>query len=819
MQWLRRLSFQGTITASIILIIMLVYFSVGALWVADQFIKFDAEAKARKEAYVQEHKAVARMEVDRIVDFINYQRRQTERELKVTLRARVEEAINIAQTLYAGFAGSKSEQEVKLLITEALRNVRFDGGAGYFFIYDLDGNNILLPFSPELEGTNMIDLKDSKGGYTVRRGIELIKTKGEGFLNWYWYEPDKSAKMKEKLGFIKSFEPLGWYIGTGTYLENYTQIIQQRTLGWINQVRYGEEGYIFVYDYEGTTLAHYKPENIGVNRWTFMDSNGTAVLQEFIRMARNEGSGFLEYVGTIRPSTGLPAPKVGYSRGVDGWQWMVGSGLYVDAINQTLALKRRALIEKIQNHAVIFLFILLVSMVPIILLSRYLTRGIGNNIVLFTDFLEQSLQDVRKIEAQDVHFKEFQGLVRAANRMVDRQEKAAEDLKNVQEQLVKSQKMEALGLLASGVAHDLNNILSSMIGYPDLIMNSLPPDSPQRKPITIIKEAGLQAANVVEDLLTLARRGVEQRMVLNLNNLIEKYLGSSEYTKMLEQHPEVVVDVELESELMKMKGAPLHLEKTILNLVNNAIEVQPQGGHVLITTENKYVDHFLDGFQQVKEGEYVVLRVVDQGDGIAQEDIGHVFEPFFSKKRLGKSGTGLGLAVVWATLQDHEGFVNVTSEERKGTTFELFFRATREDIAQEVRLQNQNDVRGHGERLLVVDDVVEQRDLAVAILTQLGYQADAVSSGEEALAYLQRQRVDLVVLDMILADPYMDGLETYKRIVQLYPGQKAIIASGYAETARVKAAMMLGVGQYLKKPYTVEKIGLTIKRVLAEPRR
>jgi CheY-like chemotaxis protein len=280
-----------------------------------------------------------------------------------------------------------------------------------------------------------------------------------------------------------------------------------------------------------------------------------------------------------------------------------------------------------------------------------------------------------------------------------------------------------------------------------------------------------------------------------------------------------VVDVELESELMKMKGAPLHLEKTILNLVNNAIEVQPQGGHVLITTENKYVDHFLDGFQQVKEGEYVVLRVVDQGDGIAQEDIGHVFEPFFSKKRLGKSGTGLGLAVVWATLQDHEGFVNVTSEERKGTTFELFFRATREDIAQEVRLQNQNDVRGHGERLLVVDDVVEQRDLAVAILTQLGYQADAVSSGEEALAYLQRQRVDLVVLDMILADPYMDGLETYKRIVQLYPGQKAIIASGYAETARVKAAMMLGVGQYLKKPYTVEKIGLTIKRVLTEPRR
>ena len=817
MQWLRRLSFQGTITASIILIIMLIYFSVGALWVVDEFIQFDAEAKAQKEAYINEQKAVARIEVDRIVDYINYQRRHTERELKASLRARVEEAVSVAQSLYAAYAGSKSEQEVKLFITEALRNVRFEGGAGYFFIYDLEGNNVLLPFSPELEGTNMVNLRDSKGDYTVRRGIELVKNKGEGFLNWYWYHPDNQSKMKEKLGFIKSFEPFGWYIGTGSYLEDYTRIVQQKTLAWINQVRYGDEGYIFIYDYKGTTLAHYKTENIGVNRWALMDSNGTAVVQEFIRIARNKGGGFLEYVGTIRPSTGLPAPKVGYSRGVDGWQWMVGSGLYVDAINETLAVKRQVLVEKIQNHAVLFLLILLFSMLPIILLTRFLTRGIGNNIVLFTNFFEQSVEDVRKIEANDIHYTEFQGLVKSANRMVDRQEEAADELKNVREQLLKSQKMEALGLLASGVAHDLNNILSSMIGYPDLIINSLPPDSPQSKSIAIIKEAGLQAANVVEDLLTLARRGVEQRMVLNLNNLIEKYLESSEYTTALEQHPAVVVDVHLEPELMKMKGAPLHLEKTILNLVKNAIEVQPHGGHVLITTENRYVDSFLNGFQKIEEGEYVVLKVVDQGNGIAQEDIGHVFEPFFSRKRLGKSGTGLGLAVVWGTIQDHGGFVNVTSEEGKGTTFELFFRATREDIALEVRLRGQNDFCGNGERLLVVDDIKEQRDLAVAILTQLGYLAEAVSSGEEALAYLQRQRVDLVVLDMILTDPYMDGLETYKRIVQLYPGQKAIIASGYAETARVKAAMMLGVGQYLKKPYTVEKIGLTIKRVLGEP--
>ena len=817
MQWLRRLSFQGTITASIILIIMLVYFSVGALWVADEFIQFDAEAKAQKETYINDQKAVARIEVDRIVDFINYQRRHTERELKATLRGRVEDALGIAESLYTAYAEIKSEKEVKQLIAEALRKVRFNNGSGYFFIFDLDGNNVLLPFSPELEGTNMIDLRDSKDHYTVKRAIELIKTKGEGFLDWTWYQPDNSTKMKEKLGFVKAFEPLGWYIGTGIYLNEFTDTIQKKTQAWINQVRYGEEGYIFIYDYKGTTLAHYKTELIGENRWSFMDSNGAAVVQEFIRIARDDGSGFLEYVGTIRPSTGLPAPKVGYSRGVDGWQWMVGSGLYVDAINETLALKRQVLVGKIQNHAVVFLFILLFSMLPILLLTRYLTRGIGNNIVLFIDFLEQSVEDVRKIKAKDIHFKEFQGLVQAANRMVDRQEKAADDMKNVREQLSKSRKMEALGILAGGVAHDLNNILSSMIGYPDLIMNSLPPDSPQSKSIAIIKESGLQAANVVEDLLTLARRGVEQRMVLNLNNLIEKYIASSEYAQEMAQHPGVVVDVHLDPELMKMKGAPLHLEKSILNLVNNAIEVQPHGGHVLITTENRYIDSFLDGFQQIEEGEYVVMRVVDQGEGIAQEDIGHVFEPFYSRKRLGKNGTGLGLAVVWGTLQDHEGFVNVTSEVGKGATFELFFRATREDIAQEVRLRGQTDFFGKGERLLVVDDVKVQRDLAVAILTQLGYQADAVSSGEEALAYLQQQRVDLVVLDMILTDPYMDGLETYKRIVQLYPGQKAIIASGYAETARVKAAMMLGVGQYVKKPYTVEKIGLTIKRVLAEP--
>lgn len=210
--------------------------------------------------------------------------------------------------------------------------------------------------------------------------------------------------------------------------------------------------------------------------------------------------------------------------------------------------------------------------------------------------------------------------------------------------------------------------------------------------------------------------------------------------------------------------------------------------------------------------EYAVLTVSDNGSGISANDLERIFEPFYTKKVMGRSGTGLGLAVVWNTVQDHDGYINVKTS-KKGTAFELYFPVTRDEVISEGEAIPVKDYMGHSERVLVVDDEERQREIACGILAKLGYDATAVSSGEEAVEFLKEQSVDLIVLDMIMPKG-INGCETYERIIEIHPGQKAIIASGYAETPDVKKAQGLGAGQYVKKPYTMGKIGLAVKEEL-----
>ena len=171
------------------------------------------------------------------------------------------------------------------------------------------------------------------------------------------------------------------------------------------------------------------------------------------------------------------------------------------------------------------------------------------------------------------------------------------------------------------------------------------------------------------------------------------------------------------------------------------------------------------------------------------------------------------MAVVWGTVKDHKGYIDIQSTEGKGTTFSLYFPVTREEISGKEKALLIEEYMGNGESILVVDDLEEQREIASRILNKLGYSVTSVSSGEEAIDYMNDNSADLLVLDMIM-DPGIDGLETYKRIIDLYPNQKAIIASGFSATDRVKEVQKIGAGAYVKKPYTLEKIGIVVKTEL-----
>jgi len=382
--------------------------------------------------------------------------------------------------------------------------------------------------------------------------------------------------------------------------------------------------------------------------------------------------------------------------------------------------------------------------------------------------------------------------------------------KRLETHLQQASKMEAVGTLAGGVAHDLNNILGGLVSYPELLLLQISEDSPLRKSILTIQKSGEKAAAVVQDLLTLARRGVVVTEVVKLNDVIAEYLESPEHEKLKSYHPGVHIKTHLEKDTLNILGSSTHLSKTVMNLVSNAAEAMPEGGNLTVSTENRHIDRPIRDYDHVKEGDYVVLTISDTGTGISPDDIAKIFEPFYTKKKMGRSGTGLGMAVVWGTVKDHNGYIDVQSTEGKGTTFTLYFSATRKKLSEDKSDLAIESYSGNGESILVIDDVEEQRQIASGMLKELGYSVVSVSSGEEAVEYLKANKVDLLVLDMIM-DPGMDGLDTYKKILELHPGQKAIIASGFSETGRVKEVQRLGAGAYIRKPLLLEKIGLAVK--------
>ena len=379
--------------------------------------------------------------------------------------------------------------------------------------------------------------------------------------------------------------------------------------------------------------------------------------------------------------------------------------------------------------------------------------------------------------------------------------------------LHQSQKMEAIGTLAGGVAHDLNNVLTAQVCYPDLILMDLPDDSPLREPLLSIQKSGQKAAAIVQDLLTMARRGVVVTDIININHIVRDYIKSPELNKMKSFNRHVRIITELSTNLPNIVGSTVHIFNVIMNLTNNAAEAILNSGTITIATRKRYIEKPIQGYENFVKGDYAILSVSDTGTGIAGEDIEKIFEPFYTKKKMGRSGTGLGMAVVWGTVKDHNGHIEIQSKINFGTTFTIYFPVTREKIKPGRGAHKLKEYMGSRESILIVDDEKRQRQLASDILTKLNYSVTSVKSGEEAIEYMKTHSPDLVILDMIMK-PGIDGCETYKQILKMHPGQNSIIASGFSENDRVKEAQELGAGEYIQKPYTFEKMGLAAKNAL-----
>jgi len=412
--------------------IIIVFVSIGLwclIWIHDEYSTFKAESDSLREEYIRSQKIILKKEVASVVRYINDIRIQSEQKLEVALKERVYQAHQIAMNIYQQNADSKALPEIQKMIKDALRNIRFNGGRGYYFAGSMDGVDHLYPVRPEIEGTNLIDLQDLRGNFAIRDEIQVVKTKNEGFVKHFWPKPGKDPSQSyPKISFVKHFKPLNWYLGTGEYLDDANEQIQNEVLTRIVSLRFQTEGYFFGSTYQGDPLFSSGKITTGsASVWNLTDPDGVKIIQEQRKAVESSEGGFVSYTWE-KLNTSVPSPKISFVQGISEWEWTIGAGIYLDTIEKTISENKALLIAGLKKRITRSLLVLVILLCLIYLWSRRISIQIRKSVNSFSSFLSKSSIDSTPINPDIIELKEFREIAISTNKMLADRKQAQEDL-------------------------------------------------------------------------------------------------------------------------------------------------------------------------------------------------------------------------------------------------------------------------------------------------------------------------------------------------------------------------------------------------------
>ena len=382
----------------------------------------------------------------------------------------------------------------------------------------------------------------------------------------------------------------------------------------------------------------------------------------------------------------------------------------------------------------------------------------------------------------------------------------------LEKQLREAQKMEAVATLAGGIAHDFNNLLQIMLGYADLLLLKEDKTSPSHQGLRAIRETAKRGSDLVKQLLTFSRRVETNPRPLDLNHQV------TQATDLLRRTIPKMIDIELQlaEDVQTVYADPAQIEQVILNLALNAKDAMPEGGRLVFTTKNAYLgEEYCKAFPEVQPGEYVLLSIMDTGQGIEKDLLDHIFEPFYTTKKPGE-GTGLGLSIVFGIVKMHGGHITCSTQTGKGTTFDVYLPAIGEELGVEMETTAQMPAFGT-ETILLVDDEELVRNWGEELLTQVGYTVITAANGKEALvAYKASQAaISLVVLDLIM--PEMGGKQCIVELLKLNPELRILVSSGYPIDSETRKFLEVSAKGIVPKPFKVKDLLQAVRSTLDEP--
>lgn len=790
----KRIGVVWLLAACFAIVTVVTVCGIGGFVFYRNYQRFVAEAEQLREDDMNNRRQILRSEVERTVDFIRYSWSKSERRLKEAIKSRALEAWTIATNLYEEHHEKTSGAELRKIILDALRPIRFNNGRGYYFATRLDGLEILFADRPEMEGKILIDMRDTRGAPVIRDMIDLVKGQGEGYYEYRWTKPHEEGRDFRKIAYLKYFAPFDGFIGTGEYVDDVERDIQREVLERIEQIRFGQDGYIFVVSYDGVTLMNgVQPDLIGKNLWDMTDPNGVKVIQEERRAAEAPDGDFIAYHWE-NPSTKRISPKISFVKGFPQWRWMIGAGFYTDEIDTVIAARKAVAWQHVREDSLGLAFLFLLILAPVLLFCYGLSRYLGSQLNVFLRFFQGAEGgNVSMMITENFSIAELHLLAESANRMLEnrlgaenalrrnqekirsiflaaptgigvvverviveandrlcemtgyareellgrkarmlypsdedyewvghekyrqitekgtgtvetrwkrkdgtlmhillsstpldpanlsqgvtftalditRRKSVEEERIRLEEQLMQARRLESVGQLAGGVAHDFNNMLSPILGYAEMLRDDLSADDPRSEDVQQIIRAAERARNLTRQLLVFARKQTLEIEPIHLNSVIRGF--ESLLRRMIREN--VTLEMHLADEVAAVNGDVGQIEQVLLNLAVNGQDAMPEGGILTIETSNVVVDQsqssMLGG---IAPGCYVLLTISDTGTGMDPGTVARIFDPFFTTKAPGR-GTGLGLSTVYGIIRQHQGHIVVQSAPGSGTAFQIY---------------------------------------------------------------------------------------------------------------------------------------------------
>ncbi len=670
-------------------------------------------------------------------------------------------------------AGTISLKDAQESAKKQISNMRYGPEMkDYVWINDMHPYMIMHPYRTDLNGSDLSNFEDPSGTRLFVEAVKQVRENGGGFIEYEWQWQDNPDRMVPKLSYVKGFEPWGWVIGSGLYINDVNDDIERITSD-------ARRASFLIFLIIFLVMLFIVTSNIRITKRTIIAESSRRQSEKRFQTVINstkDGMVAIDRSGIITMFNPAAEEMFGYTQ-----KETIGKDIDILIPEQYKDKHKEYVLSYFSTGA------------P--------SGAIGKTIELPAT---KKNGDEFKIELSlsEGSFEE-EPFVLAVIRDITRR-------KELENQLQQSQKMESIGRLAGGIAHDFNNLLTAILGNAELALMTLEPGDEFYEDLEEIVQNSKRAANLTGQLLAFSRKQVVTPKKIDCNTLLinmDRLLR-----RLITENIELVTLTADSLWLVNIDSG--QMEQVLTNLVLNASDAMPDGGTLTIKTTNMVVEpEDADTYPDIQPGEYMMLTVRDTGNGIGENILPHIFEPFFTTKMLGK-GSGLGLATCYGIIKQNDGNIYVESTLGEGTMFTVMLPRAGQDEGNFDATDESTEINGGSETLLIAEDEESVRKMIHRVLGQYGYTVVESSHGEEGLrvAETMEKRPDLLITDLIM--PQMGGKELSEKLRAKYPDLPVIFMSGYTDDNIIKKNVKEHLFDFIHKPFTPNEIARKVREVL-----